>query len=410
MAKRTLSLEVEIPVADLAAEIMADFKKSFKDDSVTSYHNATKDEVKEWYSTGLLSLDVALGGGLAGGQSSMAYGPKSAGKSTTAYSAIAAAQQQYPEKIHILADPENSALDAEAHMRKIGVDVDNPNFIMIKKPEGKPLYAEDMFERLEALFRHPKLKTRIGLVVIDSIGALVSRAEAEKDNKWDKAPRVGGIVSTINQFLKNVIGSSILYGSGAHILFLNQVRDNIGDMWNPYRVPGGLQLQHTVTQMIEFSRTQGADFHNPSYKEGNPLESRFVGQKIKYKIAKNKVGGKESATANINYYYDDGLDLYSDVITLAGHVGIMEGTAWKSLIDPTTGEVIAKYQGVDKWKEALHNDDLLWAKIYTMTQLAARGVPAEEMMAAVAELDLDKELKHLDTVVGELLGDGSETA
>ncbi|MGG1263757.1 hypothetical protein [Brevibacillus laterosporus] len=384
-ATRTANLDVTLPVADLATEIMADFKKSFKDDSVTSYQNAKGDQVKTWYSTGILSLDVALGGGLAGGQGSMAYGLKSSGKSTTAYSAIAANLQQFPEKIHVIADPENSALDAEAHMVKLGVDITAPNLIMIKKPEGKPLYAEDIFERIEALFRNPKLKGRIGLIVIDSIGSLVSKHEGDNDKKWDKSARVGGLVSSINMFLRGVFGSGLIYDFDAHIMFLNQVRDNIGDMWNPYRVPGGRQLEHCVVQMVEFSRTMGQDFRNQSYKEGNPLEGMYVGQKIKYRVTKNKVGGKEGATATVDYYYDSGLDLYGNVLTLAEHTGLVQGTSWKSLINPATGEVIAKYQGANKWKEALYANDQLWSMLYLMTSLAARGTSPEEMMASVEE-------------------------
>lgn len=386
MAKpRKANPDVNIPVSDLATEILADFKKSFKDDSVTSWQEAKGDEVKTWYPTGILSLDVALGGGLAGGQCSMMYALKSSGKSTTAYSAIAACQQMFPDKIHVIADPENSALDAEAHMCKLGVDVDASNLIIIKKPEGKPLYAEDMFERLEMLFRNPKLRGRLGLIVIDSIGALVSRTEAEDDKKWDKANRVGGLVPSINKFLRAVHGSGLLYDYDAHILFLNQVRDNIGDMWQPLRVPGGKMLEHAVAQMVELSRTMGQEFRNPSYKEGNPLESMYVGQRIKYKVTKNKVGGKEGATASVDYYYDEGLDIYGDTIKLAEFVGLMHGTSWKSLVNPVTSEVIAKFQGMNKWKDALHNDEKLWAMLYLMTSLAARGVSPEEIMQTVQE-------------------------
>lgn len=384
MAKpRKANPDVIIPIGDLAAELVSDFKKSFKDDSVSAYQDAKGDDVKTWYATGVPSLDVALGGGLAGGQGSMAYGLKSAGKSTTSYAAVAANIQKFPDKIHVIADPENSALDAEAHMIKLGVDVNAPNLIMIKKPEGKPLYAEDIFERIEALFRNPKLRGRLGLIVIDSIGALVSKFEGEKQDKWDKAARVGGLVSSINMFLRSVFGSGLVYEYDAHILFLNQVRDNIGDMWNPFRTPGGRMLEHVCVQMIEFSRTMGQDFRNPSYKEGNPLEAMFVGQRIKYRITKNKVGGKEGATANIDYYYEEGLDVYKNIIDLAEHVGLMSGGGWKSLANPVTGEVMAKYQGLAKWKDALAADDKLWATLYLMVDLATRGTDPEEIMATV---------------------------
>lgn len=386
MAKpRKVDLDVHIPVGDLVSELVSDMKKAFKDDSVVSYKDATGDAVKTWYSTGIPSLDIGLGGGLAGGQGSMWFAPRSSGKSTTSYAAIAANLQQYPDKIHVIADPENSALDAEAHMVKLGVDVNAPNLIMIKKPEGKPLYAEDIFERLETLFRNPKLRNRLGLIIIDSVGALVSGKEAEKDGKWDKAARVGGIAPVINKFLDGVFGSGLIYEVDAHIVFLNQVRDNIGDMWNPYRTPGGKQLEHTVVQMIELSRTLGQDFKNPNYKEGNPLESMYVGQRIKYRVTKNKVGGKEGATATVDYYYDEGLDIYKNIIDLAEHMGLMTSGGWKSLVNPVTGEVIAKYQGINKWKEALHADEQLWAMLYLMVTLAAQGVPAEEMMQRVEE-------------------------
>jgi len=392
MSKRKANLDIDVPVSDLAAEIIGDMKKSFKDDSVTNYNLIKADKVKTWYSTGIPSLDIALGGGLAGGQGSLMGGEKSSGKSTTSYSAVAANIEQYPEKIHIIADPENSALDAEAHMIKLGVDVNSPNLIMISKPEGKPLYAEDMFERIEAIIRNPKIRGRLGLIVIDSLGAIVSKHEADKQDKWDKAPRVGGLISTINMFLRGVFGSGLLYESDAHILFLSQVRDNIGDMWNPFRLNGGRMTEHAVAQIIFTSRTMGQDFRNPNYKEGNPLESMFVGQRIKYRVMKNKVGGKEGATAYVDYYYDVGLDIYADVIKLAEYTGLMQGTSWKSLINPATGEVIAKYQGMNKWKEALSEDEKLWSTLYLMSTLAARQTPADEMMEIVE--------REVGTIVG----------
>lgn len=392
MAKRrNVDMDLSVPIADLAAELKADFKKAFKDDSLTSFQDITEDVVDTWYSTGILTLDAALGGGLAGGQCSMMGGEKSTGKSTTSYSAVAANLQLFPDKIHVIADPENSAIAAREHMIKLGVDVEAPNLLIISKPEGKPLYAEDMFERLEALFRNPKLQGRLGLIVIDSIGAIISKHEGEKTDKYDKAPRVGGLIQTINMFLRGVHGSGLLYESGAHILFLSQVRDNIGDMWNPFKMNGGRMLEHAVVQIIFTSRSKGQDFSNKNYKEGNPLEARHVGQRIKYQITKNKVGGKEGATAAVDYYYEEGLDIYANTIEFAEFLGLMSGGGWKSLINPATGEVIARYQGLNRWKEALHSNEKLWSILYLMTTLGYKGTDAEEMMAQVIEQvgDLD---------------------
>lgn len=107
--------------------------------------------------------------------------------------------------------------------------------LYIGKPEGKPAYAEDMFQRIEDLFRNPKFRNRLAIILLDSIGSLVSKASYDQEKKWDKSARVGGIASAVTRYVENCIDSGLVYESGAHIINLNQVRDNIGDTWNPYR-------------------------------------------------------------------------------------------------------------------------------------------------------------------------------
>lgn len=373
--KKTTEIGNDINVSDLISLVESEFKKKFRDDSVVAFENNKREEAKFFYSTGIKTLDIALGGGLPAGKCSEFYGIESSGKSTTAYSCIAAAQQMYPDRIHILADPENNALDAQMHMEKLGVSP--KGLLIIKKPDDKPIYAEDMFERLEHLFRNPNLKDRIGLVVIDSLGALVSRGEGDNDKKWDVGMRVGGMAQVLNMFIRNVIDNGVLFESNAHVLFLNQVRDNIGNVWEPLRVSGGRKLKHSVSQRVDVSRTLGQDFKNPDYVEGNPLKPLFVGQRIKYKITKNKINGREGSTANIDYYYDYGLDYYGNILKVAEHVGLMQGTTWKSLIDPNSGEVIAKHQGMNQWKQALQDDTTLWIKLNEWIEQAMFGSPAD---------------------------------
>lgn len=369
-----LNEQVEnVSVEDLLAEIENDFKKRYKDGSVAAFENYKTDEVTIWYPSGVATLDYALGGGFAGGRASEVFGEPSAGKSTIGYSAIAATQQKFPDKLCVIIDPENSSYHSKAHAEQMGVDFSK--ILYIGKPEGKPAYAEDMFARIEDLFRNPKYRNRLGIILLDSIGALVSKASYEQDKKWESNARVGGISGAVTRYVENCIDSGLVYESGAHIINLNQVRDNIGDQWNPYRTPGGLRLKHGCAQRVEVTKSQSSkDFGNPNYVEGNPLEPRFVGQKIKFKVVKNKVGGKASATAAVDFYYGFGLDYYTNIINMAQYLGLLVGSGWMTLIDPATGEAIVKYQGAKQWRDALQNDEELWAKIYHMVYAKMEGV------------------------------------
>lgn len=360
------------PIEDLIGEITNDFKKKYKDGSVGAFDAYKTEGVDLWYPTGVASLDFALGGGLAGGRASEIFGEPSAGKSTIAYSAIAATQQMFPDRLNVIVDPENSAPHSKAHAEQMGVDFSK--ILYIGKPEGKPAYAEDMFERIEDLFRNPKFRNRIGILLLDSIGALVSKASFDQKDKWDKSARVGGVASAVTRYVENCIDSGLVYESGAHVINLNQVRDNIGDQWNPYRTPGGLRLKHAVAQRIEVTKSQSSkDFGNPKYDIGNPLEPQFLGQRIKFKVVKNKVGGKASTTAAVDFYYGYGLDYYTNIMDMAKYQGLLQGSGWMTLIDPATGEAIAKYQGAQQWRDALQNDEVLWSKMYHMVYAKMKG-------------------------------------
>jgi RecA/RadA recombinase len=382
-----------VSLEDLISEIESDFKKKYKDDSVVAFNKYKKDEVRLWYPSGIATLDHALGGGWAGGRLSEVYGIPSGGKSTTGYSTIAATQQAFPDRLNVIVDPENSSYDSREHAEQLGVDFDK--ILYIGKPEGKPAYAEDMFERIEDLFRNPKYRNRLGIILIDSIGALVSKSEGESKDKWDKAARVGGITHAVSMFLRAVVDSGLLYESGAHIMCLNQIRDNIGDQWNPLRTPGGRKLAHTAAQRVEVSRSQGQEFANPNYKEGNPLETKYIGQRIKFLVKKNKVGGRESATAYVDFYYGFGLDYYTNIINMAQYIGLLQGTGWMTLINPTTGEAIAKYQGMKQWREALQQDEQLWSTIYHMVYSAMKGVEIDLTPAEVEEENANTEETEL---------------
>ncbi|MCZ4246949.1 hypothetical protein O2313_05305 [Bacillus amyloliquefaciens] len=387
---------------DLFSLMDKEFNKKFRSNPAQRLSDYRKDIPKLWYSTGIMTLDVALGGGLAGGRMSEWFGLEGSGKSTLLYSAIAESQRRHREGFHdyhVIADPENSSSDAKAHMELLGVDTSKVH--IIAPQEGKPLYAEDIFERIEWILRHPNLKGRIGIIGIDSIGALVSKTEGENDKKWDKAARVGGISGVLSMFLRSVVDSGLLYEADAHLLMLNQVRDNIGDMYNPYRTPGGRKVHFTAAQRVEVARTRGADFKNPAYnsQKENSGEAMYTGQKIKFKQVKSKVGGRDGATASVDFVYGEGLDLAQNAIQVGQMHNIIVGSTWLSMIDVATGQEVVKKQGMQNMKNTVLEDEELYAKFDYMLTYVLRGLEPksvvdewEEIKATELNLDEDNAL------------------
>lgn len=393
---RKANIDAPISTDDLMTLVEKDMSKKYKDHAGARLSEYRKDIPRIWYSSGILTLDIALGGGFAGGRLSEVFGPPNSGKSTLLYATIAETQRRHPEgfhDFHIIADPENSSSDAKAHMERLGVDVSK--VYIIAPSEGKPMYAEDIFERIEYLLRNPQLKGRIGIIGIDSVGALVSKDEGEKG--WDKSARVGGISGIMSRFLANIVDSGLLQDSNGHMICLNQVRANIGDMFNPYRTAGGFKLEHVASQRIEVNRTMGQDFKNPKYDhtKENSGEAQYVGQKIKFRQVKSKVGGKYGATASVNFYYEHGLDVFSNAIAVGQQKGIVsQSGAWFSLIDYATGEIVHKSQGGERFKQEMINDQELYAKFdymltYLLRGLEPRSVTDEWEQIKAEELDLE---------------------
>lgn len=285
-------------------------------------------------------------------------------------------------------------------MELIGVDTSKVH--IIAPQDGKPLYAEDIFERIEFILRHPALKGRIGIIGIDSVGALVSKSEGESNDKWDKAARVGGISGVMSMFLRNVVDSGLLYESDGHLLILNQVRDNIGgSQYDPYRTPGGKKLEFTAAQRVEVTRTRGQDFKNPNYNANadNQLEAMYTGQKIKFKVVKNKVGGRDGATSSVIFRYGEGLDYAMNAIQVAQQYNVVVSSgAWYTLLDVATGQEVIKKQGLDNLKNALLEDQELYAKFDYMLTHALRGLEPKSVVdewdeIKATELDLEGEVK-----------------
>lgn len=276
-------------------------------------------------------------------------------------------------------------------MQRLGVDTSK--VIIIAPQEGVPLYAEDIFERLEWWFKQAQpggtLDGRLGVVGIDSIGGLVSKTAAEQD--WSKAGQFGGNSKIITRFINNVVGSGLVFSSKSLLLMLNQVRDDVNNAYNQYIFPGGRALSHACAQILSVTRSLGDDFKNPEYnsRSDNQTAAAYLGQRIRFKTEKTKVGGSMGAVASVNYYYADGLDILQNMVDMGKMYGIVEGTTWLSLIDPNTGEIVLKAQGMKKFKEELSLDMQLYKKFDYLLTYTMRGMQVKSVVDEWDEIHLE---------------------
>ncbi|HLJ53838.1 MAG TPA: recombinase RecA [Chthonomonadaceae bacterium] len=211
-------------------------------------------------STGSIALDMALGvGGIPRGRITEIYGPESSGKTTVALHCIAQAQKKGGVCAYV--DVEH-AIDPE-FAKKLGVDVDNLYV-------SQPATGEEALDIMDALIR----SSAIDIVVLDSVAALVPKAELEGD-MGDS--HMGVHARLMSQALRKVAGS--INRTNTSAIFINQIRQKIGVMFgNPETTSGGLALKYYASVRMEVRRTE-------TVKNG----TEPVGARVKVKIVKNKV-------------------------------------------------------------------------------------------------------------------------
>jgi len=214
----------------------------------------------EAISTGAFNLDVAIGvGGIPKGRVTEIYGPESSGKTTLALSIIASAQKQ--GGIAAFIDAEH-ALDAE-YARKLGVDIDN---LLVSQPDT----GEQALEIAEVLVR----SNAVAVVVVDSVAALVPRAEIEGE-MGDS--HVGLQARLMSQALRKLAGA--INRSQTAVIFINQIREKIGVMFgNPETQPGGRALKFYSSVRLDIRRVGGVKDRE-----------EYVGNRCRVKVVKNKV-------------------------------------------------------------------------------------------------------------------------
>ncbi len=263
----------------------------------------------EAISTGSVSLDMALGiGGIPKGRIIEIYGPESSGKTTVALHAVAEAQRQGGEAAFIDVEHALDPVYAEA----LGVDIDS---LLVSQPDT----GEQALEICEALVR----SNAIDIVVVDSVAALVPKAEIE-GLMGDS--HVGLHARLMSQALRKL--TACIAKSNCAVIFINQLREKVGVVYgNPEVTTGGRALKFYSSVRIEIRRSE-------KLKVG----SDFVGSRTKAKIVKNKVA-PPFKEAEFDIMYGEGISKVGEIVDLGVTCDIIKKSgAWFSYNDQKIGQ------------------------------------------------------------------------
>jgi recombination protein RecA len=312
--------------------------------------------------TGSISLDAALGvGGFPRGRVIEVYGPESGGKTTITLHVIAEAQKMGGQAAFIDAE---HALDP-IYARKLGVDVDN---LLVSQPDN----GEQALEIAETLIK----SNAVDVIVIDSVAALVPKAELEGDMG---DPQMGLQARLMSQALRKL--TAIVSKSKTCLIFINQIREKIGVLFgNPETTTGGRALKFYSSIRLDIRRIQ-------AIKEGD----RVIGSRTRAKVVKNKVAAP-FREAEFDIIYGEGISADGDLIDLGVTRGVLEKSGtWISYKTERLG------QGRDNARQFLKENRDIRARLDTelRKQLGLLNVPAPENGSSEkAAADASKTVVH----------------
>lgn len=282
----------------------------------------------ETISSGSLTLDIALGGGLPTGRIVEIYGPESSGKTTVALSAIASAQKQGLQCSFIDAE---HALDP-VYAKKLGVDIDS---LLVSQPDT----GEQALEITDALVR----SGAVNIIVVDSVAALTPKAEIEGEIGDS---HMGLHARMMSQAMRKLKGN--INNSKAIVIFINQIRMKIGVMFgNPETTTGGNALKFYASVRMDVRRIG----------QVKNKDTDVIGSETRVKVVKNKVA-PPFRQAEFRIMYGEGISRIDEILTLAeGCKIITKAGAWFSYGGERLG------QGRDNTIEWLKQNPVLLADI-----------------------------------------------
>jgi recombination protein RecA len=340
---------------------LGDITKRYGDGAIMRLGEATQLMV-DVIPTGSLSLDIALGvGGVPRGRVTEIYGPESSGKTTIAQHIVAEAQKLGGTAAFI--DMEH-ALDP-VYAGRCGVDVDN---LLIAQPD----MGEQALEIAETLVR----SGAVDVIVVDSVAALVPRAEIEGD--MGDSP-MGMMARLMSQALRKLSGA--IRQTNTSLIFTNQLRQKIGVMFgNPETTTGGMALKFYASVRLDVRRIQSIK-----------LGSEVIGNRTRVRVVKNKVA-PPFRTAEFDIMYNEGISKVGDLLDLATQLEIIDRRgSYYSYGDVRLG------QGRENSKEFLReNPDLVEEIELTTRQQAVDNemlVPLGDGDWVVEEGEIEEEIE-----------------
>ncbi|MDD2917194.1 MAG: recombinase RecA [Candidatus Gracilibacteria bacterium] len=251
----------------------------------------------EMVGSGSIALDAALGGGYPKGRIVEIYGPESSGKTTLTLHAIAEVQKLGGTAAFIDAE---HALDPE-YAKKIGVNVDE---LIISQPD----YGEQALEIVDALVR----SNAVDLIVVDSVAALVPKAEIE-GNMGDSF--MGLQARLMSQALRKITG--VISKSNSTVIFINQIRMKIGVMFgNPETTTGGNALKFYASQRLDIRRKE-------KLESGAGDDKETTGNRVKVKVVKNKIA-PPFKEVEIDVLFNEGISLEGEIVDIGTEKGIIK--------------------------------------------------------------------------------------
>src|SRR5579872_1449901 len=329
-ARRKRSMNERQRALDLA---LTQIEKQFGKGSIMKLGEHQAKLTADVISTGALALDIALGvGGVPRGRVVEIYGPESSGKTTLGYHIISEAQRSGGVAAFIDAE---HALNPE-YAGNVGVDIDN---LLISQPDS----GEQALEIAEMLVR----SGAIDVVVVDSVAALVPRAELEGEMG---DAHVGLQARLMSQALRKLVGA--ISKSRTTVIFINQLREKVGVMYgNPEVTTGGRALKFYASMRIEIRRIE-------SIKSGDQV----LGQRVRVKVVKNKLAAP-FRDAELDIIFPRGISRAGSLLDVAVAQGIVTRTGtWFAYKDMKLG------QGRDNAREFLESNPELAQEISERTR------------------------------------------